>query len=257
MAFAARMRWDGAVGSCDDVSSPDMHGMILDDAAGGHVKSPGRTVADSESPTLLKTVGVRSLPTLRVAGPGGVRRHSTLARSHVIYLLRRVKALSRKGQGTSGLVGANGTARLASSRVIESPMRAACRRCGSRDSIDRLDGPCRRAARENRAMAVPMIVASAMWSRWATSRTGQPRSPDLQAHVGDDGCLGAQSLNAQVKLTSSIAPDVVYEFGITEHFGVASAPPGLTTRQPVVVPNPHRDAEHQAHGTPSRSRSAW
>ena len=53
----------------------------------------------------------------------------------------------------------------------------------------------------------------------------------LQAHVGDDDALGTQSLNVQVKLTSSIAPDVVHEFGITEHFGVASAPPGLTTRR--------------------------
>ncbi len=41
VAFAARMRWDGAVGSCDDVSSGDMRGMILDDAESGHVESPG------------------------------------------------------------------------------------------------------------------------------------------------------------------------------------------------------------------------
>ncbi len=79
-----------------------------------------------------------------------------------------------------------------------------------------------------------------------------PALPDLQAHVGDDDTLGAQSLNVQVKLTSSIVPDVVDEFGITEHLGVASAPPGLTTRQPVVVPDPHRDAEHQADGHPAR-----
>jgi hypothetical protein len=55
-----------------------------------------------------------------------------------------------------------------------------------------------------------------------------------------------------VKLTSGIAPDVVYEFGITEHFGVAGAPPGLMARQPVVVPDPHRDAEHQASRHPAR-----
>jgi hypothetical protein len=41
VAFAATMRPDGAVGSCDVVSSRDMHGMILDDAAGRHDKSPG------------------------------------------------------------------------------------------------------------------------------------------------------------------------------------------------------------------------
>jgi hypothetical protein len=41
VAFAATMRPDGAVGSRDDVSSRDMHGMILDDAVGGHDKSPG------------------------------------------------------------------------------------------------------------------------------------------------------------------------------------------------------------------------
>jgi len=34
------MRPDDAGGSRDDVSSRDMHGMILDDAADGH-KSPG------------------------------------------------------------------------------------------------------------------------------------------------------------------------------------------------------------------------
>ena len=41
MAFAATMRPDDAAGRRDHVSSPDMHGMILDDAAGGHDKSPG------------------------------------------------------------------------------------------------------------------------------------------------------------------------------------------------------------------------
>jgi len=41
VAFAATMRPDGAVGSRDDVSSRDTYGMILDDAAGGHDKSPG------------------------------------------------------------------------------------------------------------------------------------------------------------------------------------------------------------------------
>ena len=41
MAVAATMRPDGAAGSRDDVSSRDIHGMILDDAAGGHAKSPG------------------------------------------------------------------------------------------------------------------------------------------------------------------------------------------------------------------------
>jgi len=52
-------------------------------------------VADSESPTLLKTVGVRSLPTLRVAGPGGVRcwrsgpgRHSARCRVRLGATLR-------------------------------------------------------------------------------------------------------------------------------------------------------------------------
>src|SRR5258707_15165270 len=48
------MRPDGAVGSRDDVSSRDMHGMILDDAAGGLIRAQARTVADSESRTLLK-----------------------------------------------------------------------------------------------------------------------------------------------------------------------------------------------------------
>jgi len=41
VAFAATMRPDDAAGSRYDVSSRDMHGMILDDAAGGHDKSPG------------------------------------------------------------------------------------------------------------------------------------------------------------------------------------------------------------------------
>ena len=41
VAFAATICPDSAVGSRDDVSSRDMHGMILDDAAGGHDKSPG------------------------------------------------------------------------------------------------------------------------------------------------------------------------------------------------------------------------
>jgi hypothetical protein len=55
VSFAATMRPDGAVGSRDDVTARDMHGMILDDAAGGQDKSPGETVADSESRALLKT----------------------------------------------------------------------------------------------------------------------------------------------------------------------------------------------------------
>jgi hypothetical protein len=55
VAFAATMRPDGAVGSRDDVSARDMHGMILDDAAGGHDKSPGENRGGSESRTLLKT----------------------------------------------------------------------------------------------------------------------------------------------------------------------------------------------------------
>ena len=54
MAFAAPMRPDGAVGSRDDVSSREMHGMILDDAAGGLIRAQARTVADSKSRTLLK-----------------------------------------------------------------------------------------------------------------------------------------------------------------------------------------------------------
>jgi hypothetical protein len=55
VAFAATMRPDGAVGSRDDVSARDMHGMILDDAAGGHDKSPGENRGGGESRTLLKT----------------------------------------------------------------------------------------------------------------------------------------------------------------------------------------------------------
>ena len=45
VAFAVPMRPDGAVGSRDDVSLRDMHGMILDDVAGGHDKSPGENCA--------------------------------------------------------------------------------------------------------------------------------------------------------------------------------------------------------------------
>ena len=37
------------------LASRDMHGMILDDVAGGHPQSPGRAVAARESRTLLKT----------------------------------------------------------------------------------------------------------------------------------------------------------------------------------------------------------
>jgi len=56
VSFAATTRPDGTVGSRDDVTARDMHRMILDDAAGGHDKSPGETVADnSESRALLKT----------------------------------------------------------------------------------------------------------------------------------------------------------------------------------------------------------
>jgi hypothetical protein len=55
VSFAATMRTDGAVGSRDNVTARDMHGMIFDDAAGGHDKIPGETVADSESRALLKT----------------------------------------------------------------------------------------------------------------------------------------------------------------------------------------------------------
>ena len=44
VAFAATMRPDDAVGGRDDVSARDMHGMISDDAADGHEKSPGETV---------------------------------------------------------------------------------------------------------------------------------------------------------------------------------------------------------------------
>ena len=84
MSFAATMRPDGAVGSRDDVTARDMHGMILDDAAGGHDKSPGETVADSESRALLKTVrgfGVQqkysNVP--RQSAPGTHRQHTDLA----------------------------------------------------------------------------------------------------------------------------------------------------------------------------------
>jgi hypothetical protein len=66
VSFAATTRPDGAVGSRDDVTARDMHGMILDDAAGGHDKSPGETVADNgESHALLKTArgfGVQQRP---------------------------------------------------------------------------------------------------------------------------------------------------------------------------------------------------
>jgi len=55
VSFAATTRPDGTVGSRDDVTARDMHEMILDDAADGHDKSPGETVADSESRALLKT----------------------------------------------------------------------------------------------------------------------------------------------------------------------------------------------------------
>lgn len=55
MSFAATMRPDGTVGSRDDVTARDRRGMILDEAAGGHDKSPGETAADSESRALLKT----------------------------------------------------------------------------------------------------------------------------------------------------------------------------------------------------------
>ena len=42
MSFAATMRTDGTVGSRDDVTARDMHGMILDDAAGGHLRAQAR-----------------------------------------------------------------------------------------------------------------------------------------------------------------------------------------------------------------------
>ena len=84
MAFAATMRTDGAVGSRDDVTARDMHEMILDDAAGGHDKSPGETVADSESRTLLKTArgfGVQQKVQQRslTVGTEHDRQHTDLA----------------------------------------------------------------------------------------------------------------------------------------------------------------------------------
>jgi hypothetical protein len=84
VSFAATMRPDGAVGSRDDVTARDMHGMILDDAAGGQDKSPGETVADSESRALLKTArgfGVQQKVQQRppTVGTQHHRQHTDLA----------------------------------------------------------------------------------------------------------------------------------------------------------------------------------
>jgi hypothetical protein len=84
VSFAATMRTDGAVGSRDDVTARDMHGMILDDAAGGHDKSPGETGADSESRALLKTArsfGVQQKVQQRppTVGTQHHRQHTDLA----------------------------------------------------------------------------------------------------------------------------------------------------------------------------------
>jgi hypothetical protein len=81
VAFAARTRWGGAVGSCDDVSSRDMQGMTLDDAEGGHAKSPGEKVADSESRTLLKTAGKSGRPRTPCAATGQGLRGLHMGRS--------------------------------------------------------------------------------------------------------------------------------------------------------------------------------
>jgi hypothetical protein len=84
VAFAATMRPGWRCRRPDDVSARDTHGMILDDAAGGHDKSPGETVADSESRALLKTARgfgvqqkVQQLPP--TVGTQHHRRHTDIA----------------------------------------------------------------------------------------------------------------------------------------------------------------------------------
>lgn len=69
VAFAARMRWDGAVGSCDDVSSRDMRGMTWMTQKADMLKVQVGTVADSESRTLLKTAGKSGRPVRPVLPP--------------------------------------------------------------------------------------------------------------------------------------------------------------------------------------------
>ena len=100
-------------------------------------------------------------------------------------------------------------------------------------------------------MAVPMRVASTMWSRRPTCSRAVPLAYS-HLHGGDDHSLAAEPPDLAIQLVPGVVPRLPDQLGPAGDLGVTRPPASLAGSRAVIVPRPDRDAQDKPCRYPAR-----